>query len=177
MQKNNNTPYYIAALGLGILLKLYYKILDVSDLTFILKPTNYLIGHLTGSTSVFIEDNGYFHEQLNIVIDKSCSGFNFWVLCFLLFAFLIVKHIHQRTVKILAIPLALICGYVTTLVVTTSRIFVSIVIQQHTENIIQSKHYLIHEAIGIITNLTFLILAYLLAEKLLKNKRLNEKLA
>ncbi|WP_296620372.1 exosortase K [Marivirga sp.] len=177
MQTNKNIPYYLTAVGIFILLKFGFTLADNNDLAFLLKPTDKLFGFLTGSHSIYLSESGYFHEHLNIIIDKSCSGFNFWVLCFLLFTYLTVKHSDKTLSKILIIPTALIGAYLLTIFVNTSRIFASIVVQTQTESIFLNQQHIIHEAIGIITNLTFLILAYVLIEKLLIHKRYNAKFA
>lgn len=177
MKTNKNSPYYLTAVGLFILMKFGFTLADNNDLTFLLKPTDKLVGLLTGSHSVFLSDNGYFHEHLNIIIDKSCSGFNFWTLCFLLFTYLTVKHFDNSLRKFLTIPTALILAYLLTIFVNTSRIFASIVVQNQTKNIFLNQQHIVHEAIGIVTNLTFLILAYVLIEKLLIHKRSNAKFA
>jgi exosortase K len=98
-------------------------------------------------------------------------------LCFLLFTYLTVRHFDKTTGKILTIPTSLIGAYLLTLFVNTSRIFVSIIVQGQTNNILLNRQPIIHEAIGIITYLSFLILAYLLIDYLLKNRRQNEKSA
>lgn len=177
MQTNKNIPYYLTAVGLFILLKFGFTLADNNDLTFLLKPTDKLVGLLTGSQSVYISDSGYFHKNLNVIIDKSCSGFNFWILSYLLFTYLTVKHFDKTLSKILTLPTALICAYLLTIFVNTSRIFTSIVVQTQTKSIFLNQQHIIHEAIGITTNLTFLILAYVLIEKLLTHKRYNAKFA
>jgi exosortase K len=177
VQTNKNIPYYLTAVGLFILLKFGFTLADNNDLTFLLKPTDKLVGLLTGSQSVYLPESGYFHEHLNVIIDKSCSGFNFWILCFLLFTYLPVKYFDRTISKILTIPTVLIGAYLLTIFVNTSRIFVSIVVQSQTESIFLNHQHIIHEAIGITTNLTFLILAYVLIEKILNHKRYNAKFA
>jgi exosortase K len=166
-QTNKNIPYYLTAAGLFILLKFGFTLAGNNNLTFLLKPTDQFVGLLTGSHSVYIAENGYYHDKLNILIDKSCSGFNFGILCFLLFTYLAVKYFDKTSYKILTIPAALLGAYLLTICVNTSRIFASIVVQNQTKNVLPDEQHLIHEAIGILTNLSFLILAYLLIEKLL----------
>ena len=177
MQTNKNIPYYVTAVGLFILLKFGFTLADNNDLTFLIKPTDKLVGLLTGSHSIYLSDSGYFHEHLNIIIDKSCSGFNFWILSFLLFTYLSVKHFDKTLSKILTIPTSLFGAFLLTIFVNTSRIFASIVVQTKTKSILLNQQHIVHEAIGIITNLTFLILAYVLIEKLLTHKRYNAKFA
>ena len=177
VQINKNIPYYLTAVGFFILLKFGFTLADNNDLTFLLKPTDKLVGLLTGSHSIYLSDSGYFHEHLNIIIDKSCSGFNFWILSFLLFTYLSIKHFDKTLSKILIIPTALFGAFPLTIFVNTSRIFASIVVQKQTKSILLNQQHIVHEAIGIITNLTFLILAYVLIDKLLIHKLHNAKFA
>lgn len=176
VQRNNNIPYYLTAIGIFILLKFGFTLADNDNLTFLLKPIDKLVGLLTGSPSVYFSESGYHHYDLNILIDKSCSGFNFWILCFLMFSYLVVKHFDKPLYKILTIPFALTFAYLLTVFVNTSRIFISIVVQQQNKNFLQHNQHLLHEAVGIVTNLLFLILTYYLIEKLLIHKRPNAKL-
>jgi exosortase K len=170
-----HSEYYLTTAGIFVLLKVGFKFAACKDLTFLLKPVDKLVGLLTGSHSVFIEDAGFFHEKLNIVIGKYCSGFNFWVLCFLVFAYLALKYFNKRLQKILNIPIALIFAYLLTIFVNTSRIIASVVVQNHVKKYLPIPHSIIHEAIGIITELSFLVLAYYLAEYFLKQRGYNAK--
>lgn len=178
MHKNKNIPFYFTAAGLFILLKFGFKLAENNDLSFLLKPTDKLVGFMTGSQSVYISDSGYFHEHLNIIIDKSCSGFNFWILCFLLFTYLTVRHFEKPIHKLFAIPTAFAIAYILTIFVNTFRIFASIVAQVQADKFLsKTLHLLLHEIVGVITNLTFLILAYVFIEKLLTHKQNNAKFA
>lgn len=171
--EKRNIPYYIISIAIFILLKVGYKFANNNSLTFLLKPTNKLVGFLTGSDSCYNSDSGYFYQQLNIAIDKSCAGFNFWILTFLMLVFLILKH--NKINRLYTIPFALVTAYILSIFVNTSRIFTSIVIQNKVHNF--GNQHIIHEAIGVITNLSFLILIYLLTDKILLKIRNHAKLA
>ena len=171
METNRNTPYYLTAVGLFILLKIGFVFADNDNLMFLLKPTNKLVEILTDSRSVFLADNGFFYEKMNIAIDKSCSGFNFWILCFLLFTYLGLKYFDKHWHKILIIPTALFCAYVLTVFANVSRIVASILAHNQTVGIFPDKQLIIHEIVGITTYFSFLILAYYLIELFLKNKK------
>ena len=170
MKINKNIPYYLTAAGFFVLLKICFIFADNNDLTFLLKPTDMLVGLLIGSQSVYIIDYGFFHEKMNIVIEKSCSGFNFWILCFLVFAYLGLKYSNKHLHKILTIPTALLFAYFLTIFANTSRIVASIVVRNQTVGIFPSKQPLIHEVVGITTYFTLLVLVYFLIEKFLKHK-------
>ena len=169
MKINRNIPYYLTAVGLFVLLKIGYTYADNGDLTFLLKPTDKLVELLIGFKSAFFEDYGFFHEKINIVIDKSCSGFNFWILCFSVFAYLGLKYFDKHLYKILTIPTALFCAYLLTIFANVSRIFATIIVQNQTSNIFPNQQNIIHEAVGIITFFSFLVLVYYLIEKFLKH--------
>ncbi len=166
------TIYYLLTAIIFITLKFTYTVANSNHLNFLLKPTNKLIEFLTGSNSIYFIDKGYYYESLNIMIDKSCSGFNFLLLSFALFMYLIVKSSDKHLYNIIGFPIALAVAYLLTIFVNASRIFASIVIQSHTDTIFYNQKHLIHEAIGITTNLTFLILAYCLINKLIQNNHL-----
>lgn len=167
---NKNIPYYLTAVGLFVLLKVGFTFADNNDLTFLLKPTDKLVGLLIGSRSVYLADYGFFHEKINIVIEKSCSGFNFWILCFLLFTYLGLKYFDKHLQKILIIPTALLCSYFLTIFANASRIVASIVVKNQTVGIFPDKQPLIHEIVGITTYFSFLVLVYFLIEKFFKHK-------
>jgi len=175
VQTNKNIPYYLSAIVLFLLFKFGYTLAENNDLSFLLKPTNKLVGLLTGSHSVYLADKGYFHESLNIFIDKSCSGFNFWILSFIIFTYSAVKYFEKPLQKLLTIPTALIGAYLLTIFVNTSRIIASLVVHNQTKDTFQNHQHLLHEGIGVTTNLTFLIFAYILIEKLLTHIQHNAK--
>ena len=177
MQTNKNIPFYLTTIGLFILLKFGYTLADNDSLILLLKPTDKIVGLLTGSHSVYFSDKGYYHDNLNILIEKSCSGFNFLLLCFCMLTFLFLKYANKTIFKFLSIPVALITSYFLTIFVNASRIFASIIMQQQANNIFSDRpHLILHEIVGVITNLTFLILIYIVSEKFLTNKYQNAKL-
>ena len=177
MQTNRNIPYYLTTIVLFILLKFSYTLSDNDNLIFLLKPTAKIVGLLTGSHSVYFFDKGYYHASLNILIEKSCSGSNFMLLCFCMLTFLFLKYADKTFFKSLTIPASLVISYLLTIFVNASRIFVSIIMQQQVNNFLpRSPHLILHEIVGVITNLTFLILIYILLEKFLTNKYQNAKL-
>ena len=165
----------MTAAGLFILLKFGFTFADNKELAFLLKPTDKLVGLLTGTHAVYLADKGFYHEKLNILIDKSCSGFNFWLLSFLVFTYLALKYSHKTLHKVLSIPTVLTASYVLTICVNTSRIFASVIVQSRTKIVFANEQHLLHEAVGVITNLFFLVLTYYLIEKILNHRQQNAK--
>jgi exosortase K len=170
-----NILYGLTAIGLFILLKYVFTFSTNDSLAFLLKPTDILISLLTGTKSIYISDKGYYYNSLNITIDKSCSGFNFWLLCFLMLTFLMMKYFTSHSKKMMTVLLALVSSYLFTIFVNTSRIFASIIMKAQGLTFSSTHHSILHEAIGIITNVTFLILAYYITERILNKLHFNAK--
>lgn len=173
---NKNIPFYTTAFILFIVLKVGYRYAGTEALDFLLNPTNKIVGLLTGLPSTYTQNSGYFYEQLNVVIDKSCSGYNFGLLCFLMLTFLLLKHTATTLQKVSALCFSIIGAYILTIAVNSARIFASITIQSQDVSFLNIDPKLIHQAIGITTNLTFLVLIYLLIERVLTHKKSDAKL-
>jgi len=165
MINNKNISYYILTAIIFAVLKYAYTLSSSDDLLFLLSPINKMIAIITSEYSTYTE-NGFFFKNLNISIDKSCSGFNLWLLIFAMLSFLGLQHINKH--KIIIIPTALLIAYIVSTFINVSRIFASIVIQDKIKHIL--PNHIIHEGIGIITNLTFLILIYVFTEKQLTKR-------
>ena len=176
MKTTKNIPYYFATIGLFILLKLAYSHADNNDLIFLLKPTDKIVQILTGTHAIYIPDKGYYHNSLQIFIDKSCSGFNLMVICFCMLTFLFLKYPEKTIFKILTIPTAFLLSYLFTIFINASRIFVSIITTQQANYFLNNgPHLILHEIVGVITNLIFLIIIYITFDKWLTKKFYNEK--
>lgn len=145
---NTNILYYLTTIGLFILLKFCYTLADNNNLRFLLKPTDKLVELLTNSKADYFSDKGYYHEKLNIIIEKSCSGFNFWLLCFCMLTFLALKYFDKSLYKALTIPVSMAAAYILTIFVNGSRIFASIILQTQAKNFFPNRpHLLLHETL------------------------------
>lgn len=176
MIANKNIPYYTISFILFIVLKVGYRYAGTEQLDFLLNPTNKVVALLTGLPSTYTQNSGYYYEQLNVVIDKSCSGYNFWLLCFLMLTFLLLKHTASTLQKVSVLLISVISAYIVTIAINSARIFASITIQSQDISFLNIDPTLIHQVIGITTNLTFLVLIYLLIERLLTHKKSDAKL-
>ena len=96
---------------------------------FMLKPVSGLITIITNYDSIYTTGSGFFYQELNITIDKSCSGINFWLMSFMICMFTIIPKKRTRLQKIMTFPVAFILAYVLTIFANTSRILISIVIR------------------------------------------------
>jgi exosortase K len=172
-----NIRYYIAALSIFIGIKLYCSNAGSDGLLFLLKPTDKIVGLLTGERSVYLAGEGFYFNRLNILIEGSCSGFNFWILCFLMLVFLSLRFLTRSLHKTAAIPVFLFLSYIFTIVVNASRIFVSIIVQRQANNFMPARpHLILHDVTGIVINLVFLVVIYHIIEKYLTAKQQHAKL-
>ncbi len=171
-----NNIFYLATIIIFVVLKFSYTLTDNDSLIFLLKPANQLVGFLTGSESIYFSDVGYFYSDLHITIEKSCSGFNFWLLCFAMLSFLALNFFKTASQQTLVILVAFVLSYVLTIFVNSSRIFASIIVQNQVKTILPSNAFsVIHEAVGILTNLSFLVLIYYFFNSFFTHRYSNAK--
>ncbi|MTI32397.1 exosortase K [Xanthovirga aplysinae] len=160
IKTSQNAPYYLCVLLLVVVFKFYFRHADNDAFLFLLQPTNHIISFIMGSPSIYSNDRGFFHEQLNMVIDKSCSGFTFWNLCYTLILFNLLNNIRTNRKKLVLFPLALLAGYALTVFVNASRILLLLFLQRY----IDISLGWVHEALGSFIYLSFLIFLYLSLE-------------
>lgn len=168
MIMQNNKTTYLILISLFVLFKYWYSLSATDDLLLFLQPTSRLIELLTGSEAIYDSAMGYSYQALKIIIDKSCSGFNFWLLCFTMLSFMLVAYVHKPLIKMSLIPITMFIAWGITIMANTSRIYTAIVLESKVEHFFQVSSQITHEAIGVTTNLSFLVFTYLLTEKLIK---------
>ena len=144
--------------------KFAYSIVSTDSIGFLLKPTSYLVGMFLGEVVQYESGQGYLFPKLNILIDKSCSGFNWWMLAFLVGIFSILKYLPNQQKHALFIPMVLLLAYVATVLVNTTRILIAAWIEPHLFDYLPSFHLLE----GILIYLSCLMLWHLLCIQLIK---------
>ncbi|MDR2948351.1 MAG: exosortase K [Prevotella sp.] len=155
-----NIILFLICLTIFTALKLAFPYLETDALRFLLAPTNKIIEFIFGSTATYNSETGYFHPYLNMVINKSCSGLNFYLISFLMYSYLIIKL--GLTKKWLSIPSALVLAYITTILANVSRIAGYVIIMNTESSLFSlSEMSWLHQAEGIFVYLAFLILAYI----------------
>jgi len=156
----HHLPYYVSIGVLFLFLKYLYTLSSHEDLWFLLSPVNRCIELITGSTSVYRVNEGYMHKGLLIIIDKSCSGFNFWLLSFSLTSITTLGFYPTHQQKLAAcLFLSIIC-YLATVFINISRILIAIVTLQHKDLHPSFGADWMHEAQGAFVYLLFFILLY-----------------
>jgi exosortase K len=158
-------------------LKLAYPHLDTDNIRFLLGPTNKAIELISGSDAIYNSASGYFYPQINMVINKSCSGYNFLLISFLMIAFVFIKTSIIK--KWLVIPVSFLLAYASTLIANISRITGYMLIMNigaYSSFGLPDKP--MHQVEGIFVYLSFLIFGYLLLNQIInKIQRNHEKTA
>ncbi len=151
--------FLVGILFLG--LKFGYRQAELQDLWLFLQPTSHLVALASSSTSVFVAGEGFMNSALGICIDKSCAGFNFFTLCFVMLSFLAYQRVSTGYRIVWFIPALLLLSYILTILVNTTRILFSTFLHQPKLNLMASPPPWLHEAEGAFVYLSFLVLIYL----------------
>jgi len=151
--------YHTATAMLFVLLKLTYTHLDTAALRFLLAPTNVLVGIALNSPSYFSATRGYVHEALRFTIEKSCSGYNFWLMCWVLLAVEWGRRKGGGWRSIGALPALLVVSYGLTVFVNVARILTAMQVRAALPAASRSLGWL-HEAEGVLVYLFFLVIIY-----------------
>ncbi len=167
---NKNLGYYLFAIGVFVLLKFWFGTFENDKLTFLLKPTNAIIELVTGTSAEYSSESGFYYHNFNFVIDKSCSGYNFLLLCFLMLYFQIIRYVKRHKYKFLLSFGCFALAYVLTILINSSRILISVVFQNASFAALNIDPGIIHESIGVVTYLSFLLITYVVIEKILNKK-------
>lgn len=160
-QDTINVLFIACVLTLGIILKFLFSAAATEDLLFVLSPVNSLVEVFTSSHSEYLIDEGYLYADLNVVIDKSCAGINFLILCFCITTFSVAQY-YKQSVQWILIPVCFVLAYVLTIGVNSCRIISAITLLNAQENFPWITSPWVHEAQGSIFYLTFLIGTFLL---------------
>lgn len=170
---DKNYILYFLIVSPFFILKNIYTFLNAEDLKIFLSAYNFIIEIVTGSSSVYINQKGYYYKSLNIIIDKSCSGYNLWLIFYLIISVLLINVFQQIKHKIAGVFISLIIAYFSTIVANSARIITSIFLQDQLLNYIKINSEILHQSLGVLNNLFFLVLFYLLTKhiitKYLKN--------
>ncbi|MDR3238331.1 MAG: exosortase K [Spirochaetia bacterium] len=162
--EGRNTACCAAVIALLLALKYAFSAAGPERLFFLLKPTAALVGLVTAARPVCVNGEYYF-ESLNVLVGKSCSGFNLWLICFAMLSFLLLQYMDSYLRAAASIAAALLLSYIFTIMVNSSRILASMFLSQT-----PLPDRIMHESIGIVTNMVFLAIIYFLTENFMKRR-------
>ena len=153
--------------------KIFYKYANISQLLWLVKPVAIWISSFTNTTMYWDDSAGYVFPSLSICIEKSCSGFNFLLICSAMLSYLILQKNNRISLKYSL--LIFLISYLSTIVSNTTRICFSIVLNRAFPHHWMVHHSFVHQGIGVFTNVFFLILTYLVFQYLFKTSLQHEK--
>jgi exosortase K len=159
----------------AILMKIGYTFWGIHELNFLLRPVANVVGLTTGSSVVHLPDKGYLLPQAGILIDRSCSGMHFWIICFVVLMMPVLKHRFSTGKRFIFLFGTLAVSYVLTIFANSARIRFAVFSQQAGDLLLGVRpHHRIHEASGVLVYLFFLILFYLAVDYLLNKYSTHE---
>lgn len=150
-----------AALLIALVLKLLYPLADTNDVRMFVRPTAEIVSVATNES--FTHDaRGFYFPELNVLIDKSCSGFNFFVIALCVFVSIVPYHHLSRRQCVALFPVLIVFTYSMTICVNTSRIVVALFILKLEPLMPWITQPWVHEAEGALVYLFSLLGAYLI---------------
>jgi exosortase K len=169
----------IVVLLCALAVKLFYSTASVNELRWILAPTTFLVELVTGSRFKFESYAGYINGDRSFVIAASCAGVNFLITAFLMLAFgRLWRRRSQKEAKDSSwrfIPAAAVFAYLTTLVANTVRISTALRMHATRFELSWLSPEEIHRLEGILIYFGFLLLLFILSERLREKSKSSQK--
>lgn len=146
-------------------LKHYYSTASADELRWILAPTTMLVEQISGTSFAFESHAGYLSSDRRFLIAPACAGVNFLLAAFLMLA---VRKLFRECepAKIWRyLPLAALLAYLVTIIANTIRIAIALQLRRLPE-IGGLDHEQLHRIEGIIVYSGFLLLLFVVSEKM-----------
>jgi len=137
----------------AIALKWLQRDWGTDELQFLLYPVQQLVQVFTGLPAYYQPGEGYIFPQF--IIEKSCAGVNFLVICWCSLGWLSLYNRHSRPVQVRALALCVPLSYCLCIAANTFRILGALLLQR-----LPGLHGpQVHEALGVVVYLSILLLA------------------
>lgn len=160
---------YFATILVVALIQLLTRVKEIDRILFILKPVTLLVSMFTTAEFHFVEGAGFVNEGLQVVIGKACAGGNFFSLLFAMLVFSFIPVIKGKQKQLKAWFLFLLSAYGLTIVANSSRI-ISTLLLMRLGLLVGRYQSAIHQLIGIVFYFSYLVIAYVLVNKILKKR-------
>ncbi len=172
MKSKYSTLFVLGALF--VCAKFFYKYANVAQLLWLVKPVAIWISSVTNTEMYWVDSLGYIFPKLGICIEKSCSGYNMLLISYSMLSYLILLN-KLNSSNFLVWIIAFLLSYFLSIFSNFTRIYFSLVFSRKLPHLWIPSHEIIHQGIGVFTNLLFLIFTYLFIQYLFKIKQANEK--
>jgi exosortase K len=169
----------LTVLFCALMLKLYYSTASPNQLRWILAPTTALVEIITGRQFEFESHAGYLSSDRTYLIAASCAGVNFLITAFLMLALRKLwkdcRGTHGETLqtKWTFIPAVALFAYLATILTNTVRISIALWLQRNPLEISWMTPNQLHRFEGIIIYFGFLLLLFIISEKVNSEKPAN----
>lgn len=150
---------------IAVTLKYFHSTASINQLRWILAPVTLAVKFISGRRFEFEPYAGYIDSGHTFLIAASCAGFNFLITAFLMLALGKLWRERSQETKWRFLPIAAVVAYVTTLVANTVRITTAMQLRRVTVGGLLTAGQL-HRLEGIFVYFGFLLLLYLLSERL-----------
>ena len=150
-------------------LKLFYSSASANELRWILAPTTVFVELLSGVSFEFESHAGYINTDRSFLIAPSCAGVNFLITAFLMLTARKLSRDGSQDNAWRFIPAAVLIAYLATLVANTVRICIALRLGRLPE-VSGLNPYQLHRVEGIIVYFGFLLLLFVVSEKMSAEK-------
>ena len=150
----------------ALALKFYYSNATADELRWILAPTTRLVELLSDRSFAFESYTGYLSSDHRFVIAVPCAGVNFLITAFLMLSLRRLWRDRLQGVSWTFLPISAALAYVATLIANTTRICVALEIQRRSLEVNGLSGNLLHRLEGIVVYFGFLLLLFMLSERL-----------
>jgi len=163
----NRAAQLTAVALLAVAVKLFYANANVNDLQWILAPTAWLVELANGERFEFESHAGYINDDRSFLIAGSCSGMNFLIIAFIMLSLLrLSRSPRAEIVGWMFVPFTALIAFFATIVANAIRISVALRIHRMQPELIWINPDQFHRFQGIFVYFGFLILLFILCEKL-----------
>jgi exosortase K len=154
-------PKYFTVILIFCLGKWWHQTATAEELLFLLAPTDALVSAAIGEAGVWQIGEGYLHPSHSMIINASCTGFNFFVLSFLMLSWLLLNCWKAWWPLVAAFALALPL----TILANTSRILTISLLSAAKPNGISSGVW--HEVQGAFVYFSILVIVAAVLQRVL----------
>ena len=150
----------------ALALKSYYSTATPDELRWILAPTTALVEVLSGRSFEFEPYTGYMSSDHTFVIAVPCAGVNFLLTAFLMISLRRLWRDRFQGVGWRFLPVAVLMAYGATLIANTTRICIALEMQRRAVEVSWLTGNQLHRLEGIVVYFGFLLLLFMLLERL-----------
>jgi exosortase K len=146
-------------------LKRHYADAGADALWWILQPTAWLVGVVSGVTFTVAPGEGYVSHERMFLIEKSCAGVNFMIAAFGMVVVALLRRVRSFASGCSVLAVGLAAGYGAAVLVNTVRITVAMWLAAHPVPVSTFTPADVHRIEGIAVYFGGLVLLYELVRR------------